>query len=536
MYFMEFSATNIILLATCLLVIAIIIIPLLMFGYIYGKDRKQDQHAILRNFPILGKLRYIFEKTGPELRQYLFDDDRSGKPFSRKDYQDIVMPAKYQKNMLGFGSIRDFEKADFYVKNAMFPKQQSELEVDNDKEIHSKVYEIQEDNLLSRKEELQDKPIKPWLLTDKNTVVIGPSSRAPFRVKSLVGMSAMSYGSLGEHAITALSKGIGMAGGAWMNTGEGGLSDYHLKGDTDIIAQIGPGLFGVRSKNGEFSWDLLKKKAAIPQVKAFELKLAQGAKTRGGHVDAEKVTEEIANIRNVEPYKEINNPNRFNEFDDVPTMFSFIEKIRNHTGLPVGIKVVLGSSDSFEEIASYMKESGIGPDFITIDGSEGGTGASFQELADRVGLPVKSAVMIVDQTLKKYGIRDRTKIIASGKLFTADRIAVVLAMGVDLVNIARAFMISVGCIMAQICHTNRCPVGVATTDAKLQEALVIDEKQYRALNYLVTLRESLFRISAAAGLTSPTGFNHEHISYIDEHHRVKNLEEWYTIQKSASTP
>ncbi|WP_130859558.1 FMN-binding glutamate synthase family protein [Gracilibacillus phocaeensis] len=522
---MEWNILDWILLSTIILIVTIIIVPLILFVFLYLKDRSQHQHAILRNFPLLGKLRYILEKMGPELRQYLFDQDRSGKPFSRDDYRDIIMPAKYQKNMIGFGSRRDFEEADFYVQNAMFPKQQAELEVDNQPLIDSKVYQIKEDNLFNRKETFQDNQIKPWLLTDEHAIVLGPQCRHPFTVKGLVGMSAMSYGALGDHAIAALSKGIGMAGGSWMNTGEGGLSDHHLQGNTDIIAQIGPGLFGVRTKSGEFSWDLLKEKSEIPQVKAFELKLAQGAKTRGGHVAAEKVTEEIAAIRNVEPYQEIDSPNRFHEFHDVPSLFDFIDKIRNHTGLPVGMKVVIGGNQSFEEIAQYMRDSGTGPDFITVDGSEGGTGATFQELADRVGLPIKSAVMIVDQTLKKYGVRDRVKVIASGKLFTADRIAVLLGMGADLINIARAFMITVGCIMAQICHTNRCPVGVATTDTKLQQALVVDEKCYRTLNFLVTLRESLFRISAAAGLVSPSEFNASHIAYTDAYHQVRSLSE-----------
>ncbi|HEX7064965.1 MAG TPA: FMN-binding glutamate synthase family protein, partial [Bacillales bacterium] len=321
------------------------------------------------------------------------------------------------------------------------------------------------------------------------------------------------------------------AGGAWMNTGEGGLSDYHLKGDTDVIAQIGAGLFGVRTKDGEFSWDLLKEKAETPQVKAFELKLAQGAKTRGGHVDAKKVTEEIAKIRNVEPYKTINSPNRFNEFHDVPSMFEFIEKIREHTGMPVGIKIVVGGNDSVEDLAAYMEKSGQGPDFITVDGSEGGTGASYQELADSVGLPVKSAVMIVDDTLRRHGVRDRVKLIASGKLITADKVAAVLGMGADLVNIARGFMISVGCIMAQRCHTNECPAGVATTDNHLQKALVIEEKKYRATNFLITLRQGLFRVAAAAGIESPTQFERKHVMYKDDKGRTYSLEEIYNPEK-----
>lgn len=522
---MDFNLVNLLMIGMFALIFVAVLVPVFLFIYIYWIDRGQDQHAVLRNFPLLGKVRYILEKIGPELRQYLYNHDNTGKPFSRMDYEHVVIPAKYKKNMIGYGSKRNFKEPDYYIKNALFPKQRDEMKVDNDHLVDTMIYDIKEENLMNRKENMKEEQAKPWLLSDENTVVIGEHCHNPFVVKSLVGMSAMSYGSLGDHAITALSQGIGRAGGSWINTGEGGLSDYHLKGDTDVIAQIGAGLFGVRTKDGQFSWDLLKKKSEIPQVKAFELKLAQGAKTRGGHVDAEKVTHEIAEIRNVEPYETINSPNRFKEFDDVPSMFEFIDNIRSCTGLPVGIKLVIGGNDSFDEIASYMKESGTGPDFITVDGSEGGTGASYQELADGVGLPVRSAVMIVDDTLKKYGVRDRVKVIASGKLFTADRIAVLLGMGADLVNIARAFMITVGCIMAQICHTNRCPVGVATTDSELQKALVIEEKSYRTLNYLVTLRQSLFRVAAAAGIDSPAKFNRSHIYYKDEKERTYGLNE-----------
>lgn len=309
-----------------------------------------------------------------------------------------------------------------------------------------------------------------------------------------------------------------------MNTGEGGLSPYHLEGGVDIIMQIGPGLFGIRDKDGGVDWDELKRKSEIPQVKAFELKLAQGAKTRGGHIDAEKVNPEIAAIRKVEPYKSVDSPNRFKQLDDIASMFDFIEKIREHTGKPVGMKIVIGSPDSAEELAKYMKESGKGPDFITVDGGEGGTGASYQELIDSVGLPIKSALPILHLTLKKYGVRDRVKIIASGKLFTPDRIAIALSMGADLVNIARGFMITVGCIQTLKCHSNACPVGVATTDPDLQKALVIDEKKYRVVNYLLTLRQGLFRIAAAAGLESPVHFEPKHICYKDDKGVVVSLE------------
>lgn len=229
----------------------------------------------------------------------------------------------------------------------------------------------------------------------------------------------------------------------------------------------------------------------------------------------------------VEPFHSIDSPNRFPEYDDLPSLFQFIKQIREHTGKPVGVKIVVGSGLEADELAKHIKDSGNGPDFITIDGGEGGTGASYQELTDSVGLPIKSALPLVDNALKKYGVRHQVKLIASGKLITPDRIAIALAMGADLVNIARGFMISVGCIQTLKCHSNVCPVGVATTDPDLQKALVIDEKKYRTANYLITMRKGLFRIAAAAGLDSPIHFKPEHVVYKDEKGIVSSLEEIY---------
>ncbi|QOV10491.1 FMN-binding glutamate synthase family protein [Viridibacillus arvi] len=508
-----------------ILLVVLVVIPLISVVFLYFLDRHQKQHAILRNFPILGRMRYILEKVGPEFRQYLFDDDHDGKPFNREDFLHIVLPGKYLGNVIGFGSKRDFNEAGFYIRNAMFTKQVDELHVDSEERIHTKKYVMDADNLFSRKEHTEEVDINPWLLSEDDAVVIGANCREPFHVRSLVGQSAMSYGALGKNAITALSKGIGMAKGSWMNTGEGGISEHHLAGKTDLIAQIGSGLFGYRTKDGEFSWEKLAEKAAMPHVKAFELKLAQGAKTRGGHVEAEKVTEEIANIRNIEPFVTINSPNRFRQFDDFPTLFEFIEKIREHGGLPVGIKIVVGSPQDADELAIYMKESGKGPDFISIDGAEGGTGATFQDLADGVGLPIHSGLVLLQDALVRHGVRDRVKIIASGKIITPDRAAVMLALGADLINIARGFMISVGCIMAQRCHSNDCPAGVATTNPKLQNGLIVDEKKYRVTNYIVSMREGLFRVAAAAGLDSPTKLSSEHIVYKDAYGRVFSVEE-----------
>ncbi|WP_458355150.1 FMN-binding glutamate synthase family protein [Peribacillus frigoritolerans] len=490
-------------------------------AYFYRKDDTQKQHSILRNFPLIGRIRYMTEQIGPELRQYLFENNNEGTPFSRKEFEDVVKAGKYKERLIGFGSERDFNEAGYYIRNSMFPKLREELRIDNSQKINTKVYEVDEEGLFTRKEKPEVRQIEPYFLRDEDAVIIGGDTcRNPFTLKGLVGQSAMSYGALGENAITALSRGLGLAGGTWMNTGEGGLSKYHLSGNPDIMMQIGPGLFGVRTPGGEFSWEEFKKKSEIEQVKAFEIKLAQGAKIRGGHIEGQKVTEEIAQIRLVEPGQTINSPNRFYEFKNFNELFDFVERMRDVGGKPIGIKIVVGDLDALEEMTKTMRDTGKGPDFITVDGGEGGTGATYQELADAVGLPIMSALPLVDEMLKKYGVRNRVKLIASGKLTSPDKVAVALAMGADLVNIARGFMISVGCIMAEICHTNHCPAGVATTDSKLQDGLVIEEKQYRVANYVISLREGLFNLAAAAGIDTPTKFERKHIVHKDEWGRV----------------
>lgn len=520
--------------ADVLIVIGFIILALIIIGLgitfiaLYWTDRHQRQHPVLRNFPVLGRVRYFLEKIGPEMRQYWFDSDTEGKPFSRVEYENVVKSAKYQREVLGFGSQRNFDEEGYYIANSMFPKQTDEMKVDRETKVQTKKYLLLKDSLFGQREEKwEDSETPAYLLHDDDAVVIGPDTRHPFVVRSLVGQSAMSFGSLGDHAITALSIGLGLAKGTWMNTGEGGLSPYHLKGDVDIFQQIGSGLFGFRDEEGNFDWDELKKKSDMDRVKAFELKLAQGAKQRGGHVDAEKVTPEIAEIRKVKPYHSIESPNRFHQFHDVPSMIEFVEKIREHTGKPVGIKIVVGSNDSVVELAKYMKETGKGPDHITVDGGEGGTGASYQELMESMGLPIKSALPILDATLRLYGVRDRVKIIASGKLETPDKAAVALAMGADLINLARGFMFSVGCIQTLKCHSNACPVGVTTTNPELQRALVIDEKKYRVANYVITMRKGLFRVAAAAGVDSPVRLKPGHVMFKDHYGGIHSMEEIY---------
>ena len=506
--------------------IVVITVPPVLFLYLYFKDKRQSQHSILRNFPLLGRIRYIFEMMGPELRQYMFDADTEAKPFSRSDFANIVVSGKYMKTLIAFGSKRDFKEPGWYLRNSMFPKLSEEMNVTCDPKIRTKRY-VGTEGLFSRKEHLEEVHISPWTLNPEDAVVIGPNCREPWYVRGPVGMSAMSYGALGENAISAMSYGLGMATGSWVNTGEGGLASYHTIGGGDVIMQIGPGLFGVRHKDGTFSWDHFREKAANPHLKCFELKMAQGAKIRGGHVEGNKVNEEIAAIRGVTPWKNIDSPNRHKSFHDLPTMFDFIDKMKEYGGKPVGIKIVMGGPDSADELAAYMAETKRGPDFITVDGGEGGSGATYKEMADTMGLPIQSGLLYADNALRHYGVRDRVKVFASGKLFSPDKVAITMGMGADLVNIARGMMISVGCIGAEKCHTNKCPVGVTTTDPEHQKALVVDEKKWRVLNYVVTLRNGLNSLAAAAGLNNYTQFKRDHVMYRNRVGKVTSLEKLF---------
>ncbi len=507
-----------ILIVTILVVIAIACVSFLIF------DRRQKQHSVLRNYPVLARVRYFFESIGPELRQYLFLNDNEDKPFSRDQYQHIVLAGKYNARATSFGSELNYDDG-FYLNNAMFPKQRTELAIDNDTLISTFVYEIQRESLFSRKETLKTTDISPYYLDEAHYIKIGGNIEHPYFAKRLVGQSGMSFGALGSKAITALSKGLGRAG-TWMNTGEGGLSSYHLAGEADIIFQIGPGLFGVRHHDGSFSKEAFLKKAHHPRIKMFEIKLAQGAKTRGGHIDGQKVTEEVAEIRNVRPYETINSPNRFDFINSPKDLLEWIETLRDLSQKPIGFKIVVGNPDDVKKLVMTMIELDIFPDFITVDGGEGGTGSTFQELQDGVGLPLFTALPIVDGLLKANGIRHKVKIFASGKLVTPDKVAIALALGADLVNIARGMMISVGCIMSRQCHKNTCPVGVATTDPKKERALVVEEKEYRVTNYITSLHEGLFNIAAAVGVSSPTEIGPEHVTIKNKSGTIQSIHDY----------
>ncbi|MFC4558129.1 FMN-binding glutamate synthase family protein [Virgibacillus kekensis] len=509
--------------------------PIGFLGWYYARNRTQKQHSVLRNYPFIGKARYVIEKAGPELRQYLYDHDNTGKPFNRREFGFVYTAAKYDKRQIGYGSQRNFDQDGLYMINNMFPKQRTELRVEQYPKILTKTYQVDKEALFHRNEHRETTETDPFYLPEEDAIILGEdTARQPFKVKGLIGQSAMSFGSLGDHAISALSLGLGMAGGTWMNTGEGSISKHHQKGDVDIIMQISPGLFGVRTADGDFSWEEFKTRAQTEQIKAFEIKLAQGGKTRGGHVDGSKITPEIAEIRDVEPYQDINSPNRFDGIDTPVQLLQFLDELRNVGGKPVGIKIVVGDEQQLRGLVEGMKDSDIVPDFITVDGGEGGSGATYYELAESVGLPSFSAVPMVDDMLQEYGLRERTKMIASGKLITPDKIAMALALGADMVNIARGFMLSVGCVMSQICHTNNCPVGVATTDPDRQKGLVIDEKKYRVCNYLLSIREGLFEMAAVAGIDSPTKFNREHIVYKEKMNQVVNMDKQAFLEENMS--
>ena len=509
-----------------LVLLLMLLVPLLLFLYLYVHDRRQTQHSVLRNFPLLGRVRYFLEMMGPELRQYMFDADDEGRPFSRIDFSNIVVQGKYLKTVIGFGSKRDFDKPGLFIRNSMFPKQKEEMRVVISSKIRTKRY-MGTEGLFSRKEHLEEVEVSPWTVPEEDAVIIGPDCKEPWKVRGPVGMSAMSYGALGENAISSMSYGLGMATGSWVHTGEGGLAPYHTIGGGDVIMQIGSGIFGVRNEDGKFSWEKFKEKAANPHLRCFEIKLAQGAKIRGGHVEGSKVNEEIAAIRGVTPWETVASPDRHHQFHDIPSLFDFIDEMRTQGGKPVGIKIVMGGPDSADDLAQDMAKSGRGPDFITVDGGEGGSGATYQEMADSMGLPIKSGLIYCDNAFRKFGVRDKVKIFSSGKLFSPDRIAISLASGADLVNIARGMMISVGCIGAQKCHTNKCPVGVATTDKDHQKALVVDEKKWRVLNYVITLRNGLHTLAAAAGIESYNNFTRNHVVYRDQYGKVTSLEELF---------
>lgn len=517
---------------TLLVIISILLLLMLLlivFFIITFFIKKRTHHSILKLHPYLGRMRYLLEKIGPEFRQYWFDHDTDGKPFSRYDFQSVMFLAKYRSEILGFGSKRDFEASGYYIANTLFPVLTEELSVNVTQEREGKKYVIHKEGLFSRREKLTADTTNLWLYEEDDAIIVGENRKYPWKLYGMFGASATSYGAIGENYILASGFGARMAGGSWINTGEGGIIPEHLHTGANIVAQIGPGLFGYRDEDGNFSMEKFMEKVKESNIKAFELKFGQGAKIRGGHLEGQKVNEKIASVRNVRVGETINSPNRFSFLNNAADTLYFIQRLQETGGKPIGMKVVIGQQEPLEDLFKTMKELNIYPDFITIDGSEGGSGATYKSMADSMGMPLIPALLTCIDTANQYGVRDKFKVFASGKLITPDKVAIALAIGADAVNSARGFMMASGCIMALQCNSGQCPSGVATTNPHYQKALDPYEKKWRVMNYIISMRYSLFSLAAAAGVKSPRHLTREHIVFKDEVGRVVPLSELFPI-------
>ena len=442
-------------------------VPILL-TIIYGigiYNANQSKHAILRNFPVLGYFRYFFESISPEMQQYFIERETDGKPFPRNQRSAAYRRAKNLGDTVPFGTQLEVNHRKYEgIKHSIYAK--------------------------SPKEELP-------------RVTIGNEQCSQPYSASLFNISAMSFGSLSDRAQVALNKGA-KKGNFYHNTGEGGVSPYHLEGGGDLCWQIGTGYFGCRDEEGKFSDEIFKIYAKLPNVKMIEIKLSQGAKPgHGGVLPAVKNTVEIAKIRHVKPGMTIISPPSHSAFSDAKGLLEFVQRLRNLTdGKPIGFKLCIGDTKEFDEICEKMNEVNIYPDFVTIDGAEGGTGAAPPEFSDGVGMPLEPALIFVNRTLNNYKIRDKIKVIASGKVLTSLDVLRALAMGADLCNNARGFMFALGCIQALRCNTNNCPTGVATQDKMLIKGLDVTDKSERVYHFHKNTLHTCNELIAAAGKES----------------------------------
>ncbi len=464
------------------LIVFLIGIAFIAVIIVYIIDASQTKHAIRRNYPVVGRFRYFFEKLGEFFRQYFFAMDREEMPFNRAQRSWVYRAAKNLDNTIAFGSTRDLRiPGSVLFVNCPFPS----LGVD---------------------------AVAPELVT------VGPGCKKPYTTSSFFNISGMSYGAISKPAILALSNGARMAG-CWMNTGEGGLSPYHLQGGADIVFQMGTAKYGVRDLEGHLSDEKLREVASHPQVKMFEIKLSQGAKPgKGGILPGGKVTEEIARIRGIPPGRDSISPNRFPEIANNQQLIDMINHIRDVTGLPTGYKAVIGSSMWLDQLFTEINKRGIesAPDFITVDSAEGGSGAAPMPLMDDMGLPLRESLPILVDKLNEHGLRDRIKVVASGKLVTPADVAWALCVGADFITTARGFMFALGCIQALQCNKNTCPTGVTTHNKKLQKGLVPEEKAVRVMNYQKNMVKEVGIIAHSCGVDSPRQLRRNHCRIVIE--------------------
>ncbi len=464
---------------------------------IYIIDRNQTVHAIRRNYPVIGRFRYWFEHLGTFFRQYFFTMDREELPFNRAERSWVYRAAKNISNTVAFGSTRDLRPAGTVIfVNCPFPT-------------------------------LGKDAVKP------KPVTIGEGCRYPYTTDSIFNISGMSYGALSKPAVISLSHGARKAG-AWINTGEGGLSPYHLEGGADVVFQIGTAKYGVRDQQGNLSDEKLKEVAAHEQVKMFELKLSQGAKPgKGGILPGGKVTAEIAQIRGIPEGQDSISPNRHPDINNNDELMDMIHHIREVTGKPVGFKVVIGAYGWLDDLLKRINERGseYAPDFITVDSAAGGTGAAPMSLIDYVGLPIQESLPLVVDSLEAHGLRERIKVIASGKLITPAEVAWALCMGADFVVSARGFMFALGCIQALQCDKNTCPTGITTHDKKLQRGLVHSQKSWRVTHYITNMIHEVGVIAHSCGVKSPRELKRFHARIVQANGRSLALDEIYPQKK-----
>lgn len=465
------------------------------------------KHTILHNFPVVGHLRYLLESIGPELRQYIVAGNREELPFNRIERGWVYASSKNENNYEGFGTDQDIYEVNYvFLNNAVIP------------------YKIPE-----KHPNLQD----PYFVACAKVMGEYHKRRRPFRPASVINVSAMSFGSLSARAIESLNRGCKKSY-AYHNTGEGGLSPYHQTG-ADIVFQVGTGYFGVRNEDGSFSMEkMVKMCEEFPQVRAIEIKLSQGAKPgKGGVLPASKITREISEIRHVPMGKDVLSPPNHSAFSTMHELVDFIEDIAKSTGLPVGIKAAIGKLDEWEELASIMKETDCGPDFISIDGGEGGTGAAPPSFADHVALPWIYGFKDVYQVFQKEELTHRIVFVGSAKLGFPAKAAMAFAMGVDVINVAREAMLSIGCIQAQSCHTNTCPTGVATQNKWLQAGINVKDKADRVNYYFNNFRKELLEITHACGYEHPCQFTMDDVEInLGDRHIAKTLAETFTYNKT----
>ena len=459
-----------------------VVMALLVFASVvavvvlYIADISQTTHAIRRNFPVVGRFRYFFEHMGEFFRQYFFAQDREEMPFNRAERSWVYRAAKNIDTTVAFGSTRDLKPpgTPLFV-NCAYPT----LETD---------------------------AVEPQAL------IIGPGCRHPYETDSLINISGMSFGAISKPAVQALSRGA-KAAGIWMNTGEGGLSPYHLEGGCDIVFQIGTAKYGVQDDGGRLSDEKLRGMAEHPQVRMFELKLSQGAKPgKGGILPGEKVTAEIAAIRHIEPGQPSISPNRHPEIESAGDLMDMIERIREVTGKPTGFKAVISDPAWLDEIFQEIERRGqqSAPDFITVDSADGGTGAAPQSLIDFMGLPVRESLPMLVDKLDEYGLRGRVRVIASGKLIIPSAAALALCAGADFVTSARGFMFALGCIQALQCNKNTCPTGITTHDKRMQKGLDVTDKAVRVQHFAETMRKEIGVIAHSCGVPEPRQLRRNH--------------------------